>query len=258
MKPLILILIFFSTFCKAADFEQFFPHVIQVEGIMFTVTKYDRGGATKFGITYATYKTWCQGRIVEIAPCDKDLNGRITVNDLRLTVIQDVKPIYKSCYWDAVKADEIIHQDVAELIVDYIINSGCGYKNSNIKAIQRLVGVKADGKIGAKTLKAINESDPTRLYNALYKYRLNYYYKIAHGTQKKFLKGWKNRLQTLKSIHKSINHEKVTVISPISIFSSDNLGLLRIEQKFIFGTQFTFCGGQYRNVSTERLRISQS
>lgn len=225
---------------KAADFERFFPHVIQVEGIMFTVTKYDKGGATKFGVTYATFKTWCKGRIVEIAPCDKDLNGRITVNDLRLTVLQDVKPIYKSCYWDAVKADEIKHQDVAELLVDYLINSGCGYKNSNIKAIQKIVGVKADGKIGAKTLKAINDSDPTKLYNSLYKYRLNYYHSIAHGTQKKFLKGWKNRLVTLKSIHKSnVNHEKVTVISPVSIFCPNNLGIRMhgIERERLFGAK---------------------
>lgn len=204
MKNLLLIiLIFCSALAKGANFEQFFPHVIQVEGIMFTVTKYDKGGATKFGVTYATFKTWCKGRIVEIAPCDKDLNGRITVNDLRLTVLQDVKPIYKSCYWDALKADEIKSQNVAELIVDYLINSGCGRKNANMKAIQRIVGVKADGAFGAKTVKAINDANPVKLYNSLYRFRQNYYRKIAHGTQKQFLKGWKNRLNILKSIHQS-------------------------------------------------------
>lgn len=200
----ILTFILCSFVCRAADFEQFFPHVIKVEGVLFTVTQYDRGGATKFGVTYATYKTWCKGKPVEISPCDKDKNGRLTTNDLRLTVLQDVKPIYKSCYWDAVKADEIIHQNVAELLVDYIINSGCGYKNANIKAFQKLVGVKADGKIGAKTLKAVNDADPVKLYSKLYKYRRSYYKKIAKGNQKGFLKGWKNRLSTLQSIHNQI------------------------------------------------------
>jgi lysozyme family protein len=204
MKYILMItLLFFSVFAKSANFETFFPHVIKVEGVMFTVTQYDRGGATKFGVTYSTFKMWCDSKVIEIAPCDKDGNGRITKNDLRLTVLQDVKPIYKHCYWDAVKADSIKNQAVAELYVDFIINSGAGYKNQNIKAIQKLVGVKVDGKIGTKTLKAINDFPPKKLYNLLYKYRINYYYSIAHGTQRTFLRGWLNRLQTLKSIHQN-------------------------------------------------------
>lgn len=200
---LILTFFIFSSICKGADFETFFPHVIKVEGVLFTVTQYDKGGATKFGVTYSTYKTWCDSKPIEIFPCDKDGNGRITKNDLRLTVLLDVKPIYKKYYWDAVKADSIKNQAVAELFVDFIINSGAGYKNNNIKAVQRIVGVVADGKIGVKTLKAINEYPPKKLYNKLHKHRLNYYYSIAHGTQKTFLKGWLGRLQTLKSIHKN-------------------------------------------------------
>jgi lysozyme family protein len=204
MKYLIILtLILFSSLCKGADFEQFFPHVIKVEGVLFTVNQYDRGGATKYGITYATYKTWCNSKIIEIVLCDKDGNGRITKNDLRLTVLRDVKPIYKNCYWDAVKADSIKNQAVAELYVDFIINSGAGYKNQNIKSIQKLIGVKADGKIGPKTLKAINDYPPQKLYKKLFKYRVNYYYSIAHGDQKHNLRGWLNRLQTLKSIHQN-------------------------------------------------------
>jgi len=204
MKNLLLIiLIFCSALAKGANFERFFTNVIQVEGIMFTVTKYDKGGATKFGVTYATFKTWCRGYIVEIAPCDKDLNGIITVNDLRLTVLQDVKPIYKAYYWDALKADEIKNQAISELMVDFIINSGCGRKNANLKALQRIAGVRRDGVFGAKTIKTINRRNPQKLYNSLFRFRQNFYRKIAYGTQKKFLKGWNNRLNILKSIHQS-------------------------------------------------------
>jgi len=199
----IITFLLLSIACKGASFDKFFPNIIKVEGILFTVTKYDKGGATKFGVTYATFKSWCKEIIVVKVPCDKDLNGKITKNDLRLTVLNDVKPIYKAFYWDVVNADYINNQRVAELFVDFIINSGCGYKNKHIKVIQKIVGVKADGKIGEKTLKAINSYNQKELYIKLYKYRINYYYSIAHGGQRNNLEGWLNRMLKIKSIHQN-------------------------------------------------------
>ncbi len=199
---LILTLIFFSSLCKGqGSFEIAFPHTIHVEGVLFTVAKNDKGGPTKYGITLKTYLTWCRREFC--LNCDKDKSGKITKNDLRLTTLQDVKPIYKKYYWDAIEADSIKNQAVAELFYDFIVNSGSGRKNSNIKAIQRIVGVVADGRIGAKTLRAINEYPPEKLYKKIYKHRVNYYYSIAVGSQKYNLKGWLNRLIKLKSIHKN-------------------------------------------------------
>ena len=210
----ILILITSLT-AKCADFEAFFPHLIKVEGTFFTVTQYDAGGATKFGVTYAVFKSWCNGGIVEISPCDKDGNGKITVNDLRLTVLQDVKPIYKTQYWDICKADQIFNQAVAENIVDMVVHCGTGYDRSHIKAIQRIVGVTQDGKIGPKTLRAINYGNSEQIYNDLTKYRKSFYKKLTlkKRTQKKFLKGWYKRLSILKSIHYS--HDEVKKLSPL-------------------------------------------
>jgi lysozyme family protein len=194
----------------SADFEKFFPHLIRVEGVLFTVTQYDAGGATKFGVTYSVYKTWCNGKIIEIAPCDKDNDGKVTTNDLRLTVLQDVKPIYKTQFWDVCKADMIHNQAVAELFVDMIVNCGVGYDKRHLKAMQRIVGVSQDGKIGPKTLKAINQCNSFKIYNDLIKYRKSFYKKLTlkKRSQKKFLKGWYKRLSILKSIH--YENEKIT------------------------------------------------
>ena len=215
-KILTYLLLTLTTFtAKSADFEAFFPHLIKVEGTFFTVTQYDAGGATKFGVTYSVYKSWCSGKQIEVPPCDKDQNGKITVNDLRLTVLQDVKPIYKTHYWNICKADFIINQAVAENIVDMVVHCGVGYDRSHIKALQRIVGVSQDGKIGPKTLRAINQGDSKKIYNDLIKYRKSFYKKLTlkKRTQKKFLKGWYKRLTILKSIHYS--HDKVTKLSSL-------------------------------------------
>ena len=64
------------------------------------------------------------------------------------------------------------------------------------KAIQKLVGVKADGIIGNNTLAAINKSNPTLLFYRLFNARQNYYEEIVKRTptNAKFLLGWNNRL----------------------------------------------------------------
>ena len=64
------------------------------------------------------------------------------------------------------------------------------------KAIQKLVGVTADGVIGNITLNAINKANPTLLFYRLFNARQNYYEEIVKRTptNAKFLLGWDNRL----------------------------------------------------------------
>ena len=71
--------------------------------------------------------------------------------------------------------------------------SGCA---TAAKAIQKLVGVKADGIIGNITLTAINKSNPTLLFYRLFNARQNYYEEIVkrNPIKAKFLLGWNNRL----------------------------------------------------------------
>jgi lysozyme family protein len=204
MKRYILLFVFIFQFfaVSASSFDKYFPRLIAMEGVLFTVTQYDKGGATKYGITYDTFKLWCDGRMIEIAPCDKDNDRKVTVNDLRLTVLQDVKPIYEVYYWNKVRASEFRSQALAELFTDLTINSGMGWKNCHIKALQKIVGVVADGRIGNNTLKSINRGYQRGIYEALYKYRKNFYFKISRKKhQKKFLRGWLFRISKLKQIH---------------------------------------------------------
>lgn len=202
---MLCLLVMLNTNIWAARFVLFFPHLIKAEGLYFVIVQYDKGGATKFGITISTYMMWCNQTTLIWIGCDKDQNGKLTDNDLRLTTLNDVRPIYQKQYWDAYRLSEIHNQAIAEIISDMIVNCGTGVKNKHIKAIQNYLKLEPDGVIGTKTIAKINKVNAKNLYNFIYEYRKAHYLKIGVGKQKKFLKGWLNRLSTSKQIHE---HEK--------------------------------------------------
>jgi len=204
MKKLLLLLLFMLTsntpFC--ADFKLFFPRLIRLEGVLFTITRYDLGGATKFGITLKSFQAYCKHQSIEILICDKDGDGLVSVEDLRLIVLQDVKQIYLNAYWHQMRADEIHSQALAELLVDMVIHAGTGYQGAHIKALQHILGIKADGRMNHQTIEALNRADEKLVYHALFQYRKNYYQKLAQvKNQSVFLKGWQHRIFTLQNLH---------------------------------------------------------
>jgi lysozyme family protein len=174
---------------------------MKAEGIIFTVTQFDLGGPTKFGVAWKTFVTACQQAIAK--DCDKNRDKKLTPSDLALTTQTDAKVIYNKMYWEKNYGHLITNQGIAELIVDQAINCGNGRGNRHIKAIQKFVNVRQDGKLGAKTVEAINKADAKKLYSKIFKYRTNFYKAIGKGSQRKFLKGWLNRINNLKQIHQN-------------------------------------------------------
>ena len=105
----------------------------------------DPGGETNFGVTRAVYEQYV-GRQV--------MNG-----EMEGLTHDDVYPIYKENYWDAVRADDL-PSGVDWSTFDWAVNSG---KSRASKALQRIVGVEADGGIGPMTLQAVAEVDPEEI-----------------------------------------------------------------------------------------------
>lgn len=165
-----------------ADFKRYFKQLMLHEG-GFVDDPDDKGGATKFGVTLGTWIQ--QGR-------DKDCDGDIDVDDLKLIDLDDAYVIAKINYWDKLKADGIYNQSIAEFIFDWGYNSG--YKTA-AKKVQETVGVTVDGIIGSQTLKAINDADQEDLFYQLKAKREAFFRSIVanNPSQKKFLKGWLNR-----------------------------------------------------------------
>lgn len=170
-----------------AQLDQLAPWILRWEG-GFTNVPGDRGGATNMGVTIATWRA---------VGYDKDGDGDIDVDDLRLLTREDViERVMRPHYWNRWKADQITDQSVANILVDWVWASGA----HGIKKPQAMLGVTADGIVGPKTLAALNAREPRRLFAELHSLRTAFINNIvkASPSQAKFQKGWLRRLNSIQ------------------------------------------------------------
>lgn len=171
-----------------AQYNKLIPHILKWEG-GWGNDPVDKGGPTMKGVTLATYTIYCYSK------------GRPTPTQKQLKAItkDEWEDIFKSMFWDKWKADEIKSQSIANLLVDWTWTSG----QPGIKYPQQVLGVVADGKVGPKTLAALNNyPNQKELWQKLWNRRKKHFEAIvtANPSQKKFLKGWLNRLNDMKWI----------------------------------------------------------
>lgn len=164
-----------------AEFAKYAPKLIALEG-GYVYHPADKGGPTASGITLKTYKQYYGD--------DK------TSEDLKYISYKEWCHIMKDGYWDKVKGDRIENQSLAELIADWCVNSGL----AAIRKVQEIVGCKPDGVVGTITLSLINSSDPKELFERIWNARHQHYINIVKRSpsQKVFMNGWMNRLNSFK------------------------------------------------------------
>jgi len=163
-----------------AQFDLYIPLLFRLEGRLGLVTNHptDKGGLTNAGVTIKTFRQFFgQDR---------------TADDLRNMTYEQWYRIMKS-YWDDCKGDRIRNQSIAELVVDWNINSGI----TGMKEAQRCLNLVADGVYGPKTLTALN-SDPQKcVFCRIMDARKAFFKRLASASpsQAANLNGWLNRLK---------------------------------------------------------------
>lgn len=164
-----------------AEFLPAFERMIVNEGgyVLHTVAD-DKGGMTYAGIARNRWPQWAGWSIIDA--------GSEPQADL-------VRGFYRANFWTALRLEEVKDQDVARTLFDFGVNAGAG---TAAKLAQVVVGTTPDGRIGPKSLAAINAADP-HLFLARYALaKLARYEQIVtrDRSQGKFLLGWLRR--TLK------------------------------------------------------------
>jgi lysozyme family protein len=149
----------------------------------------DPGGATNKGITLANFR-----RYVKADGTKADLK--------RLTTAQ-AAAVYRHQYWAPVSAD-VLPAGVDYAVFDFGVNSG---PSRAIKFLQRVVGVKQDGRIGPKTLAAVAAMPPLKLINKLCETRLIWLTSLK--TWETFGKGWTKRISGVRALAQELAGEVV-------------------------------------------------
>lgn len=189
-----------------AKVELLAPYIKKWEG-GFVNDPADRGGATNMGVTIATFNAYCRRKAYP----------RPTIERLKKLSEKEWVDILKTMFWDRWKADSINSQKVANILVDWVWGSGA----HGIFIPQRLLGVKVDGIVGEKTIHTLNAQDPDKFFQLVFDARKQFLQDITDGsvkryeakigskatqaelmkhTNKRFLKGWLNRLEDIKRL----------------------------------------------------------
>lgn len=125
-----------------ANFDKEFNKVILVEG-GYVNDPDDSGGETYLGISRVNNPDLQMWHIVDDIKKKygtKDIDKRLQKVD---NIIEEVKYIYKSRYWDTISLDDVPSQKIAHQLFDTAVNMGV---TAAIRIAQHVVGMTVTGK----------------------------------------------------------------------------------------------------------------
>jgi lysozyme family protein len=138
----------------------------------------DPGGMTNLGVTKATWENWIDHASDEA--------------EMRALTPEQVEPLYKQRYWDAVRGDDL-PVGLDYLMFDFGVNAGPGRA---IRVLQSAVGVNPDGGFGPMTFAAVQAINPVELIEKFSQAKEDFYRSLAQFPT--FGKGWLNRVADVK------------------------------------------------------------
>lgn len=171
-----------------SDFDQALPITLKFEGGWANNPR-DPGGQTMKGVTQRVYDAYRAAHGLEPQ----------TVHDISDDELRD---IYYANYWQPAGCDNFPWPlDLA--VFDFAVNSGVARA---VMELQRVIGIKADGKFGPQTrqavLDAVTQTGAADLAFRLDGARRTFLNLIVdqHPNLSEFLSGWMKRVDQLDSI----------------------------------------------------------
>ncbi|SNR99291.1 Glycosyl hydrolase 108 [Humidesulfovibrio mexicanus] len=146
----------------------------------------DPGGATNHGVSIRAHRE-------DIG--DKDHDGDIDADDVKLLTLEDAKAIFQADYFAPCNAGQL-PAPLALMVVDFAYNSGVRVA---CKKLQERLGVTADGKVGPHTLAVGNALSPNILRSVINAYaaaRIDYLEGLSGWPI--FGGGWESRVKAVR------------------------------------------------------------
>lgn len=138
----------------------------------------DPGGATNLGVTRATLAKW-RGRPVSKA-------------DVRALSHDEAAQIYRRHYWEPSGAS-LLPAGVDVLVFDWAVHSG---PSRAVRALQKVLGLRADGLAGHQLQLAIQEADIAQTIRGLCSERRKFLSRLKGFAV--FGRGWSRRIDAVE------------------------------------------------------------
>lgn len=148
------------------NFDQAFDRLLGHEGGYAVLN--DGAGQTNWGITSRSYPG----------------------EDIKNLTQERAKTLYRRDFWGPAGCDAV-PDSLRYALFDFAVNSGV---SRAVKVLQRIVGEVEDGKLGPRTLQALQSMPPPRLVARFYGARLEFM--AGLNTWDDFGKGWARRIAT--------------------------------------------------------------
>jgi len=158
------------------SFEKCFRFVCRFEGGFVNDPK-DPGGPTNLGITQATLSSF--------------LGRAATIAEVKALTPDKAAPIYREKYWDSISGDDL-PTGIDLLVFDYGVHAG---PRQSVLALQRVLRVVADGRVGPRTILAARKADPMKTIDALSNHRVEALQKLKIWKDERFHKGLISRVE---------------------------------------------------------------
>ncbi len=222
-----------------ADFQGAAKHVLDVEG-GYQDHKSDRGNWLCGDLSWPLGKAGnfrCReggkptligtNRGISATVLANYLGRKITIEEQKNLSKETALAILKIQYWDRIKGDYILSQEVAQIYFDAaaIMHHSKATKLMQESCNDLGSSLKVDGKAGAMTVAAINGHVPAQLHNTFKEKVLDYIDRVLANDagQQVFAAGWRNRFESYPHMDEAlfvhVEHP------PSSVLTSANVAL---------------------------------
>ena len=143
-----------------SDFKKYIPFIVLGDEKLIDQPM-SKGGPVKFGINIDDWQRYGY---------DKNKDGLNNIEDLAVITKEDAYSVYKKKYWDAILADKIKNQSIANTLCDWYEDN----PSAMTLCTKELLQLPYEDVVDEILIAILNKQNPFQLFTAIQKARTTY------------------------------------------------------------------------------------